>query len=176
MLSWCVLALGSCAPFLFVQPGGEQPSTRRRTGCGRYGREGGEGQELPRRWRAPRSRSSSRAGREGCVGRAPLPACPQLGLPAVARARRTWRRCAGPRRPSARPSAPVGGVGVVALAPHRKPRWSTTTLRCSTGEDDDIEFGGARAPHTPALARAQRPHPPAGPTPPHAEGYWEGGV
>ena len=25
VLSWCVLALGSCAPFLFVQAGGEQP-------------------------------------------------------------------------------------------------------------------------------------------------------
>ena len=60
VLSWCVLALGSCAPFLFVQAGGEQPSTRRRTGCGRSGREGGEGDELPRGWRAARRRSSSR--------------------------------------------------------------------------------------------------------------------
>ena len=32
VLPWAALALGSCAPFLFVQPGGEQPSTRRRTG------------------------------------------------------------------------------------------------------------------------------------------------
>ena len=95
----------------------------------------------------------------------PLRACPQLGLPAVVRARRTWRRCTGPCRPSARPSAEVGGVGAVALAPHRKPRWSTTTLRCSTGDEYEIDDGGARPRPAPALARAQRPHPHIEPIP-----------
>ena len=134
---------------------------RPRSSCRCSGRIWGSSKELLRRVRVP-------AGVNRVLGlpaaaRLLLRSLPQLGLPAVARARRTWRRCAGPRRPSARPSAPVGGVGVVALAPHRKPRWSTSTSRCSTGDEYEMDGGGARTRHTPALARAQRSHPPPGP-------------
>ena len=81
---------------------------------------------------------------------------------AVARARRTQRRCSSQCSCSARPSATARGVGAVARAPHRKPRWSTSTWRCSTGKEVEIKLGGARTRPAPALARAQRPHPHAG--------------
>ena len=161
VLLWAVVALGSCAPFLLLQAGGQQPCTRRRTSCRRSGLVHDEGDAVPRRWRAPRRRSSSRRGRCGRVRCALWTACPQQQLPAVARARRRWRRCAGPGRPSARPSPTVGGVGAAALAPHFEPLgvYFLFALLDGRGGGDRVRRR-APIPHTrprehvaPALAR-----------------------
>ena len=89
------------------------------------------------------------------------PTTPRQRLPAVAPA------LAGPSDGAAasavaRPSTTARRVGAVARAPHRKPRWSPSTWRCSTGKEVEIKLGGARTRPAPALARAQRPHPHAG--------------
>ena len=153
-VDWAGLGWPSAAVrlFLLLQTGGEQPWTRRRTSCGRSDQEEGQGEEAPRPWHAARRRFSSRRGRQGCVGCAVAgTACPQLGLPAVARARRTWQWCAGPCRPSARPSPTVGGVGASLSPRTSSPTGSTSSWRCSTGEEVKRESGGAHPCPAPAL-------------------------
>ena len=162
-LGWVGLALRSCAPFLLLQTGGKQPCTRRRTSCERLGLLEEEGDEVPRRWRAPRRPSSSRRGRCGRVRCALWPACPQQQLPAVARARRSRSRCSSHSSRSARPGAEVSGVRAPALPPNSGADFLLPLRGLSTGEVVEIE-SEVRAPRpAPALARVQRPRPYAGP-------------
>ena len=157
------MALRSCAPFLLLQTGGEQPCTRRRTSCERSVLLDGEGDEVPRRWRAPRRPSSSRRGRCGRVRCALWPACPQQQLPAVARARRSRSRCSSHGSRSARPGATVSGVRAPALPPNSRADFLLPPHGLSTGKQAEIQSEVRADRPAPALARAQRPHSPAGP-------------
>ena len=78
---------------------------------------------------------------------------PSDGAPASAGTvrRRAQRSVGWGPPPSPRTSSPSG---------------STSTWRCSTGEEVKFEFGGACPRLSPALARAQRPRWHAGPIPP----------
>ena len=78
----------------------------------------------------------------------------QTGLPAVARARRARSRCDSPPSPSAQSGARVCGVRAVALAPNSRADFLLTVSDGATGKVGKLESGGARAPPTPALARA----------------------
>ena len=89
----------------------------------------------------------------------------QMGLPAVAHARRARSRCDSQGSPSARPGAPVYGVRAVALAPNSGADFLLTVLDDPTGQGGRDRVRGARAPPTPALARAHRPRPHTWPTP-----------
>ena len=71
------------------------------------------------------------------------------------RARRCWRRCTGPRRPSAQPSPTVGGVGASPSPRTTSPSGSTSSWRCSTGEEVKLRVRRcAPMPRTRPRARA----------------------
>ena len=88
-----------------------------------------------------------------------------MGLPAVARARWGRSRCRGHGSPSAWLGAPVCGVRAVALAPDSWADFLLTVLDDQRGKVIEIDAEVRAARPTPALARAQRPRPHAGPTP-----------
>jgi len=87
-----------------------------------------------------------------------LPACPQLGLPAVVRALRSRSRCSSPSSPSARPGAMVHGVRAVALAPNSRADYLLLLQVLSTGQGGRDRRRGARnPPHPRPRARAAAP-------------------
>ena len=88
-----------------------------------------------------------------------------MSLPAVARARWGRSRCRGHGSPSAWLGAPVCGVRAVALAPDSRADFLLKFFRCRRGKVIEIDAEVRAARPTPALARAQRPRPHAGPIP-----------
>ena len=82
----------------------------------------------------------------------------QMGLPAVAHARRARSRCDGQGSPSAWPGAPVYGVRAEALAPNSRADFLLKFSQRATGQGGRDRVRGARAPpHTRPRVRAAAP-------------------
>ena len=86
-----------------------------------------------------------------------------MGLVAVARALWARSRCRSHNTPCAQPGVPVSGVVAKAAAPNLRADFLLLPRALSTGKEAEIESEVRASRPAPALARAQRPHPPPGP-------------